>query len=361
MNNTNSMPTLGLGKFIKSFRKGLWDDIRVPNEWNSWHDLLIKYYKHSKNGYLLRAKNKKEYVQQISKVLPYLNYQDLEYLYDQIQKTKEPIYFAGPPLLIDNSQKIMVTGKIRDAAAPKIFGPLGILDMVFFPVTILVNVCGVFLTSNLNALKHGSEKGSRFYLEYSGKTLNLPSNNNEHPKKNQELLFSEKAITYAQKHWGYLLTVPTTINETTTNKVYKFKNMQVGVAFNRLFDEMIDDHGELDYELFNNHIDWITYDSILYEEINAVTNRQNKHTHAVNDLIYCDKVHDYLKINENDIIKYYYTERSCPLGGFLDNIDENYENHNYGHYYGHRVNETVIPSKKLLNAQRLLKSNDYSE
>ena len=102
-----------LQHYIKSFRKGLWDNKCLPAKWIAWRIILGQL--HPDRGYTFMAFNAQEYIDAIRDKLPYLDDSDLQFLYDKInKKTRHTCYFAGPSLIVDNSYHNLATGKTRE-------------------------------------------------------------------------------------------------------------------------------------------------------------------------------------------------------------------------------------------------------
>ena len=217
-----------LQHYIKSFRRGLWDNKCLPAKWIAWR-IILGQLRHDQ-GYTFIALNAQEYIDSIRDKLPYLDDSDLQFLYDKINENKTYyVYdFAGPSLIVDNSYRMLRTGKTWE----HIEGKWESVD-------------------------------NKYFLKYSGRVQRLPSSYADQQLHGDgiyyDLFFSEKAMSYAREHWSSILQVQPILEKVETKFADPAKHRPSGGA------QMI---FRLYYLMNSMHdIDIITHDQIIFDEI----------------------------------------------------------------------------------------------
>ena len=224
-----------LKQYIQSFREGLWSNVTLPAPWIHWIQLLRTL---NRKEHIFQAENADEYIQHTKELLPHLSDSDLQFLYEQLTTVADHIQFAGPPLLVSNSHKILETGKVFRR----------LLDMKMH--------------------------GDKYYLKHIG---------SKKAPKRPSLLFTEKAVYYSVQHWNDILQEAPMAD----TKKYIFFDphksnpalhprdrvvFNIYAVFNKPYRELI--HGSNISSDINDHIDLLIHDKILFDEIHGSTNNE---------------------------------------------------------------------------------------
>ena len=250
-----------LRNYIKSYYHGLWNNCPVPQTWVSWYLLLQRtQYRHA---VVFEAANVGEYIEQIEGFLPYLTKDELRILYGKIMEDESSnAYFAGPPLLVDHSCRILNSGKV-----------------------------GIRKNNNTLAQTYDTNK---FYLENTNMIRRSPlsyTDNRLHGESvnSDSVLFNESSIEYARNHWNNVLAIQTP----TYTSIYEFSDpddhgptnvvkpefvlggckclFKTYVAFTEDKNDFINKYMKdmPEYRIIDDHIKLITHCTVLFKEISS--------------------------------------------------------------------------------------------
>lgn len=252
-----------LGYYLRSYILGLWNDQPLSKEWIRWYDGISEL---ERSRVEFEANNKQEFIDKVSKYMPHLNNKNIGSLYKKLKGSEVGVidvdqsglscklireckkyYFAAPPLLVKYSYHVLRISHCGEFNKNKIIG--------YYP--------------------------NKFYLDYAF--------NNRYPKSyidnkrhgeieiKYKMLFEDKALDYAEKHWGYLLSRQPLMDFNTCHFSNPKVNYPVFGGAKKIFKlyEMLirsknDVNRDYDYPRFildDNNLGLITHSKILAEEL----------------------------------------------------------------------------------------------